>query len=115
MKVNRNKIYETAKSSFVLFFYIMVDAIKLNINCLVATILVAVCWKNGWIFSNHTNNVTNDQFLNFYRCTCAIVPVIMGYWCFTGKYNKIVKERKKKSHIRLFITVKKEGNKNEKE
>ena len=114
MKINRDKVKETAKKIIYAIFYIVIDAVKLHINCLIVTILVAVCLENGWVFYDHTNNVTNEQFLNFYRCICVIVPVIMGYWGFTGKYNKIVKERNK-SHIRLFVTVKKEGDKNEKE
>lgn len=71
---------------------IIEDAVVMLIRCLIATVLYSICMQNGWIFSTTTIDVSYDKFWKIYSSISALIPIILFYKGFTGKYNIIVKE-----------------------
>lgn len=64
-----------------------------TIRCLIATILISVCMKNGWVLSNHTVNISYNDFWELYSAIYVLVPIIMMYRGITGSYKVEVYQR----------------------
>ena len=67
------------------------DGIKLLIRCLIATISISICMENGWIISGYAANISYDMFWKIYAACFVLVPLIMLYRGFTGRYRVEVK------------------------
>lgn len=71
---------------------IIEDTVIMLIRCLIATILCSICMQKGWIFSTKTIDVSYDMFWKIYSSIFAIIPIVLFYKGFAGKYNIIVKK-----------------------
>lgn len=78
---------------------IVKDAIIWAIRCLIVTILAGVCMENGWILSNSNIDVSYAMFWDLYSVIFTLVPLIMFYRGFIGKYHVEIKEEKFESTI----------------
>ena len=65
---------------------IVKDAIRLCIDVFIATTLISVCLKNGWI-NFCPIEFTKNMFWQLYFSFTTIIPIIMFYRGFTGQYN----------------------------
>ena len=66
---------------------IVKDVIMWTIRCLIATILISVCVKNGWFLSNRAINISYNDFWELYSVIYVFVPIIMMYRGITGSYK----------------------------
>lgn len=76
---------ETKIKVFKTVMLILKDLLKLSMQCLVFTILFSVCFENGWIFQNQVE-ISHEDFTHLYLTCCIVVPFIVFYRLFTGKY-----------------------------
>lgn len=67
---------------------IVKDVIHLCIDAFIATTLISVCLKNGWI-NFCPINFTKNMFWQLYFTFIPIIPIIIFYRGFKGQYNSI--------------------------
>lgn len=63
------------------------DVVIMLIRCLIATILCSICMQNGWVFSTKTIDVSYDVFWMIYSYIIVIIPFVLFYKGFAGKYD----------------------------
>ena len=68
------------------FMLIIKDFVKLLLDLLIAVILLSICIENGWIMEDSVYEVSYHKFWSLYMVTLVLVPFIMVYRGFTGKY-----------------------------
>ena len=86
-----------AKKIIYTIMLIVKDSIRLLTQCLITTILVSVCLENGWLLSYYATDVSFDMFWNLYSAIFVLVPIILFYRGFTGRYYAERKECKAES------------------
>ena len=65
---------------------ILKDAIRFLLRSFIASILIAVCMQNGWIF-NPAYEVSHEMFWQIYGCLIPIIVMVMFYKGIAGQYS----------------------------